>query len=637
VIAWLLALALASEPPAVADAVADETLIYYNARMALREGDADEAVKLWLLRNALASQTGRVSMHDPDFRTVAWAALGELSVCPDGLVADDDGVGLWPLAVFNWYARTMNQRAKPQLPRPFDGFKVGQQQRFVAIHDVLSARELSGVSLFRGPCLQARLAALAADVPIAKPLVDREVQTRILAHLLRVGLRTVDDQRVVGRSVLLARRFDLALREAELVARRAAREAREAARTGRALGMPRDTVAAMAGDHDPYPFGPDSEAADILWGAREWSTAEWMALEAERRRFVFDHARGYTGDPAPFDAHAEAIIDRLVADRDGAEVERWLARRAPDPTDRQAVASIVHGARGEALLALDDDSGFRERGVIALHRGVHQLQTGDLAASLRSLALALQEAPRSRDSQAVAGLSRRWLSYVAAQFTLGDELLVTLQELLPRREYSLLLEDLLWRAALHADAPSFARGLEHQSSRGALARRAERLAALADGDLGRFFRETDEGLRDSPSETLRFLEQLVERLEREEAGVREAHVGTLQGLSRALDPLVDPSARGRVARVAAELQGRIGAILEGLDARLGGPRDRARALAPGSEVFAGSVRLAPSDTLPWPFPLDSPGAPSPYAPLELRPIEWRGPDGELVFGWMIRG
>ena len=81
------------------------------------------------------------------------------------------------------------------------------------------------------------------------------------------------------------------------------------------------------------------------------------------------------------------------------------------------------------------------------------------------------------------------------------------------------------------------------------------------------------------------------------------------------------------------------AILEGLGG-LGldaSARDRARALAPGSTVFAGSVRLAPGDPLPWPFSGPEPSAPSIFEPIQLVLQEWTGEDGALVFGWSIEG
>ena len=88
---------------------------------------------------------------------------------------------------------------------------------------------------------------------------------------------------------------------------------------------------------------------------------------------------------------------------------------------------IWAGERGARLLALDQDAGFRERGVIALHRGLHHLQTGDLPESLRSLAYALEYAPESREAQTVESLSLRWLSYVSSRFEITDELMMLLR------------------------------------------------------------------------------------------------------------------------------------------------------------------------------------------------------------------
>ena len=48
--------------------------------------------------------------------------------------------------------------------------------------------------------------------------------------------------------------------------------------------------------------------------------------------------------------------------------------------------------------------------------------------------------------------------------------------------------------------------------------------------------------------------------------------------------------------------------------------------------------LAPSDALPWPFEAVTPPAPSVFAPIELKPMEWRHTEsGALVFGWKISG
>ncbi|MES2639495.1 MAG: hypothetical protein V4850_08415 [Myxococcota bacterium] len=643
---WLALLGLfagttAAEPaPQPLPEPSGETVVYYNARMALREGHALEAVELWFLRNALENQSGRVSPHDADFRSVTWAALGELGLCQDGYAKDVDGAGLWPLALHNQVLRNLGRGKPPRPQRPFLAFEVDRQQRFVSITDVLGSKELDTLKLSRSRCTRPWLAKLAAGESVIAKLSDRQVATRLLRHLLTTARTTLAEGRVRGLAVLDARLFDIDLQLTALAAREARDDARKATRRGRELGLSRASATAMLAEAPTTTLDPDSAAAAVLRACVAWPTSEWMALSPDRRLYLFTRART---DGASPEASAEAfeklglgIVDALIAAGEGGAAEAWIgAVAASDDPARRRVA--WDGARGQALLALDSDAGFRERGVIALHRGVDQLARGELMDALRSLAFARQHADESRTGGDLAGLSLRWLSYVAGQFALSSELLVTLQELVPRQDYAVILEDLLWSAAFHADRRSFEDGLANQVGRGALERRLALLAPLAAGDLRRFSAGIRAGLTESPGETLRFLDLFVQRLELEDAGVRAAQLPTLVAIRQLLAPL-ETGEGGRQGRTAALLMERTLAIAGGV----GGlpessERDRARSLAPTGEVFAGSIRLAPADPLPWPFRAPEPSAPSVFVPIELRPLEWRDAAGELVFGWSIRG
>lgn len=618
----------------------EHTLVYYNARMALREDEAVEAVKLWLLRNALEDATTEVSPHDGDFHSVTWAALGELGLCPDGLQKDTQGAGLWPVAMHNQIVRTLGRRRATPPPRTFDAFQVDRQQRTVAINDVLGSKELNTVRLARGRCVRPYIALVdARESPLAD-LRDRQVAARVLRRLLERSRETLDEDLVHGTAAIEARLFDLDLQLTALAEREARAKAREQARKGRVLGLSRESLAALRREAPTTTLDAETEAARILRAAATWPVSEWMALSPDRRLFLFDHARQQAEGPvatAALDAVAVGILDEVLAEADGAAVEQWIAR----------LSSSEHGSqfvwdkdRGAALLALDPESGFSERSVIALHRGVDQLEQGQLSAALRSLAFALQHAPESAEGDEVARLSRRWLAWISGRFELTDDLLATLRELVPRRDFSVLLDDLLWRAALHADADSYDRGLAWMSgNRGAAGRRQAWLGPLARGDRAGMARALERGLRRSPSETVRFCEQLVAHLEREDAAVRRDHIPTIHLMRGALSDLVNATESGRATRTAAEVDARALALLEGLGAL---PADltaaeRARALSPDGEVFIGNLRLAPADSLPWPFHAVTPAAPSVFAPFELRPVEWRGADGELVFGWTISG
>lgn len=635
----LAGLALAAPIPTATLAPSDHTLVYYNARMALREGAPLESVKLWLLRNALEAQTEAVSPHDADFTSVAWAALGELGICQDGQPKDDDGAGLWPLALHNWVVRNMGRRPTLGRARPFDAFTVGRQQRTVAIGDVLSSQELATVRLSRGRCFGPRLALVRAGEAVNADFADRQVSARLLRNLLLEARETLQPGRVRGRAAIEARLFDIDLQLTALAARAARQATRARAVSGRQLGLSTASVAALSAEAPVTTLPPNSEAARILRACVSWPVSEWMSLSPDRRLFLYDHARKQGGDPAALTAIALGVLDRLIASGEGNQVEQWIAR-AGDPDDADSRAVIWGGDRGRRLLALDRSQGFRERAVIALHQGVDHLERGALPDALRAFSFALQAAPESGASFTIENLSRRWLSYVAAQFAVTPELLATLQELVPRREYAIILEDLMWRAAFRADRASFDAGLAGQLGRDALGRRLAILQPLASGDVGDFSTLVQRGLAESPGETLRLLDQLMTRLELEDADVRRSQLPTLARLRLLLRPLAaQAEERGRQTRTAADLLNRGQAIAEGVGGLPGAPtaQERARSLSPQGEVYVGSLRLAPVDALPWPFRAVDAAAPSIFAPLDLTPVEWREADEPLVFGWSIEG
>lgn len=626
------AVALAAEP-------GDQTVIYYNARMALREDRPTEAVKLWMLRNVVEQRTQQLSPFDADFRSTTWAALGDLGLCPDGYAADDDGAGLWPVSMHNWLVANANRR-RSKAPRPFAAFQVGRQHRRVSLGDVLGSAELDTLELESRRCWWPRQMLMdLGHSPLAK-FTDKEVVVDLQLYLLNRAERTLADDRVVGRSVIEARRFDLYLQRMEIARREAELEARQRARRGKEVGLARPSVAAMNEEAPEFAFSAGSLPAAILRASVTWPPSEWMALSPDRRLFLFDQAKAYGGDPAALDVIVLGIVDALLSSGEGAQIDAWIARLS-GPAARPLVWD---GERGQRLLSLDREAGFGERAPLALHRAVSQLQAGDLRAALRSFAYALQEAPDSRVSDETASLSRRWLSYAMAQFESTSELLITLRELVPARDYAIILEDLMWRAALRADLASFERGLASRSGRGgaALDRRLALLRPLAAGNLKAFEIAARSGLASSPSEALRFLEQLIEQIELEDADVRAAHAPTLARIEAMVLPLTVPATggtAGRQTRTATALLERIQAIQEG---QLGlGPdataQDRARALAPTGEVFAGSVRLAPADPLPWPFAASDVDAPSTMLPITLTPREWQDAAGELVFGWSLGG
>lgn len=623
---------VAAAPPSL------QTQIYYNARAALREGHPTEAVKLWLLRNTLESSSGKVSDHDADFRSVIWAALGELGLCQDGFPRDQPGVGLWPVAVHNWLLRTRRRSIPGSGPPTFEAFRHGQQQRRISIRDVLDAGELHALRLQRRGCVKGRELLFDSNTPF-DDLRDKKVLTRVLRSLLQESLRTLSRERVVGRAAVQARIFDLNLNLAGLAARETRKQQRQARARGPQSKPTGQTQARLVAS-------PDSEVQRILKDSLNWNAEEWLSLSSDRRQFLFARALIVAPDPRALQPLQLAVIDALIAARQGTELQSWLAwvasatgeQMGQDTTHiEDAKRSIWQGDRGRRLMTLDPETGFRERASIALHRGVHSLSRGRLPEALRSLAYSLRWAEDSREGEAVSNLTRRWLSFVAAQFQVTERLLLMLRNVVPRGDFALVLEDQLWHAALAADSPSFERCVQHQPARAALTRRARVLRLLSAGNVATFVDTIASALEESPYFAKRMLRQLLERLEAENASARARHVPMLRQLeARLVADNSAPSTNKRNRRATETLLRQIRSISEGVVGLVGdNEAARAHSLSPDRQVFVGSLRLAPTDPVPWPFMVAPVQSPPAFTPLSLRPEEWSDNAGGLIFGWRV--
>lgn len=618
---WLLLIVLGG----VAEKPDPATLVYYNARMALSERRPTEALKLWLLRNALESRTGALSPHDEDFLSVTWVALGELGLCQDGLRFDSSGAGLWPLALHNWFVRNRRRKQLPARPSPFDAFELGQQQRLISVRDVLSVQELQTVRFFRTTCFRMSDVLVDAGGSMSDDPADAEIALGVLRNLLEKALRTLKKDRVRGAAMIQARLFDVRLRQIEQLEKSLLRAERQLRRRGKVLQLNLGPSVEVA---------RTEEMSALLSVTSGWTVDDWLALDSARRLFLYDQVRPATEPDAQRQLQL-SVIDRLIAQGAGKELGMWIAYAGDE---EPAKAQIWSGARGKALLGLERSTGFRERSAIALHRGVDYLGSGALADALRSFAYGLHYASESTYAEQTRRLSLRWLSYVASRFEVTDELVAMLVALVPRADLAHVLEDLLWTAALSADAPSFDRIIRAHRGRGALVRRAARLRPLADGDVGRFLTALRAELTEAPHTSLRFLRRFLQRLQTQDGDVRINHRATLLAMRALLSAkLLEAERRGGVAEKIAKLDDAAASMLDGMpgEAATDSARDRARGLSPSAEVFAGRIRLAPSDPLPWPFPLPTGlRAPSVFTPLAVTPVQWRSEAG-VVMGWKL--
>lgn len=602
-----------------------QTLVFFNARIATKERRYSEALTLWLVRNALFD-AGQRPTHDGPFTSVVWASTGALGVCQDGLKPDDRGAGLWPIALHN---HVLISRQDEELPSTFDAFEAGRQQRRVSLSDVLSDEELQSVTFSQTRCWAPAYALFQAGLNPLQELEDRLEQGPLLQYLLKQALRTLKRDQITTTALIEARLFDLDLAMTELRERKRLEASLDAADAVRGANM--SAVAARQAKEQTAQRLKDAAQQAFLMRTLSWTPAEWLTLSRQRREFLFTKAKETATDAVALQRLTLGIIDALVAREDGQEAMGFIAML----DERVPREEVTEGARGERLLALGENSEFRERAVISLHRGVKSLERGEMANALRSFAFALAHSDESRASEAVHALARRWLSYVLARYQSTPEVLATLKALVPRQDFNPIIEDLVWAAALRSDATSFDRLASSAQRGGSFDQRLVRLSLLAHGKATEMVANLKQNVTEAPFETLRFTKLLVEKLEREEADVRLANRILLAQLISLIDVFISEKTIAQTNdRNARDIASRIQAMLEALG-ESAGPRANTRALELSHSAFAGALRLAPADPLPWPFVAPETSAPSAFEPIQLVPVEWRDSAGALVFGWRI--
>ncbi|MCG5055998.1 MAG: hypothetical protein KA712_23840 [Myxococcales bacterium] len=623
-----VALASAAQAEPKAPRVPPQTLVFWNARLALREGRPTDALKLWMLHNGLR-QAGQPAAEEGDFSSVVWAALGELGLCQQTFPRDQDqGAGLWPLALHNYVVRAAFAPEPPPRAPPFAAFQMARQARTFSLHDVLDAEELRSVRFHPTACTLPGLPGGFMGRDRGR-MGDRIEMMRYLRHTLSTALETVTPGKTRGMEAVEARLFDLDLALIDAETRRLRLAGVEARTRARELGLSPEAVLRARVADTAWP--PTSAEGRFLRRTLTWRADAWLTLERERRVFLFSLARAYAPDDAAAERVALAVIDALVVRGLGAEVQQWVGATGTSPRFRDA---LTQGERGLRLLTLDNASGFRERSAVALHRAVAFLEAGQLKDALRAFAYALAEAETSREAAALSALCRRWLAYVLAQFQADAEVIRILETVLPKPDYRIVAADLVWRAALRRDAASFEALMATLPRGSAFDTDAADLRKLAHGRIPEMLSALAQRSQAEPHLTLRLCARLLDNLEAEATDVRRSHLPTLRGLLSLFDEIAArTTSAGAQKRRAEELGARSRALLEGLRAPLAD--DAAHALSPRAETFAGNIRVAPSDPLPWPFPAPDPKPTSVFVPLRLQPLEWRDETGALIFGWSV--
>ncbi|MDP2345297.1 MAG: hypothetical protein Q8O67_30415 [Deltaproteobacteria bacterium] len=623
-----------------------QTVVFWNARLAQRDHKPQDVLKLWMLRNAMhaagsSSSSASSAETDGDFRSVVWAALGETGFCPDGFIEDEDGAGLWPLAIHNWLLKNLAKQT-PSQPDTWPSLRAGMQQRHVSLNDVLSLEELKTVRFFRAQCLtQFRMIPRLPTIQWVD-MKDRLSVGLMMRDLLELAETTLDKDKVQGRALLQTRRFDLDAALTRMTAARVRTSDSVLDQALRAAGISEGGTL-MLQQQRLGEFRRSTSSA--LWRkAMKWTAADWLSLSEQRRLALFaDADAGLKNDDARLRVvlmMVDALLEgsALPAGRtgpwaEGRELESWLGFASTTTTTRPLlIEQVTAGRRGERLLALEPSTGFRERSVIALHRGVQFLRAGDTLEALRSFAFALGHSDESSDAEAVHRLSQRWLAFVLSQYKSSDEVITIVERFVPSIDFNTIVESMVWRAAFHADVDSFERVGRAVRKNGTLQRTVTLLRPLAHGDAGAMWKAVEDG--GTPNGTYLFAQRLIEQLSLEPLDVRANNRLTLEVAVTVLQS-IDAKAGSSLQKKVRALEQRTQALRDAIGQYDQSIAGRVEAGAPDAEAYAGSVRLAPADPLPWPFVAPRVTPPSPFAPVVLTPVEWRRGSDDLVYGWSL--
>lgn len=615
------------------DALAPHDRVWTEARRSLAARDPTSALQLWLLHRAMPWDG--TFTHEENFLSTVWVAAGDSGVCPEGLPDDVDGARLWPIAMHNWIVRRARRGPPQDLPPTWATFPVHLQTRPISLFDTLSLEELRTARLVVGPCEAHRFVQLRLPTLHWLDLDDRLSVGLVLHDLLTLAESITDPALVRGKPLLAARRLDLDAAMTRIARDRARAEVNLAASILRSTSLAPEQLVTWQQERGVQ-FATGTRAR--FWQTTSsWPASSWLDLPDDRRAGLFLDARETLRAAGVEEAIALGVLDGLVERRAGVEVQRWLGvvDRLPDAAATRT--RLMTGDVGTRLMSLSVAEGFREHGVVALHRGVERVQAGESLAALRLFADALTHVDESSVGGPLHDLTLRWFSFVVGSYEATPEVLEVVERFVPPADHAVVLEAVLWRALFRGDVASYERAFS-LLPRGARVQRAmfTIVRPIVRSDVDGAFAAFDAALVERPRATLDLAARLLDRLSDEPATLRARHEPTLQRLLETLEHAA-ATTETRARRASADrLAARAQSMLEGVGTWRHEVTARARAHDPDYETDAGALRLAPADPLPWPFAIVAPRPVDPFSPIAVVPVRWRGPTGDVVDGWSLR-
>lgn len=560
-----------------------------EARRAAANDRLEDIFRLKLLLNSMFLP--RSAMSHPTWQSFAsylWYAFDGLRLCPEKLVADSAGAGLWPLVVHNRIAgqQRPNIRTRGKLQHAdLKPFKKGRQERNISITSSVTLAEWQSVRVTKGGDCDVRdfvvnvannpgaltadntLAALlrqkaATTVGLSELSKDRWQLLRVQAELrlLEFANENIDWQVVDGQGTLAARILNLHLWLA-------------------------DKVAGVSEN-------PEVLATLARFAAMTYQ--EWLALPVGQQELIFPKVQKILPQPDKRRSLIEAAIAQSAQSGDGAGAARWLGWLGdlePPKLRRPLAIGLLH-----ELLPLDQAHGFAEGGFVRLELAKRAWRAGEVTPTLRYLADALRRAPESAHAAEFHGYIKDFLTYIVATYRLDQNMLALLMTYLPLEYLADIGEVAVWRAAFLGDSWLFAAKQDRfwQLAGARLGRQRGFLRDLSQRRLEKLMAEYRVALRQREFRSLGRMLALLTNLEKQDPQTIARFQPLVVAVVRATEAYENGKQRlTSLPRKILEFGRRLAPMNDGRD-------DQLRQLK-GQNVAIGGIALMPFEAHFWPF------------------------------------
>ena len=575
--------------------------LYHNAYLALEEGDFRKVMKIWYIHNSIENSV--VSKpHLPDLKSATWLAIDQLRLCPDNMLSDSNGGGLWPIILHNYVVRNhrSNKRIRPLPDHSLSTFETGIMRRPIHLKSILSPEEIRRYKPYVGKCQS--MNTILEDFGLefeSLDLDEKEFTSVVLRKLLHLAASEVNLDSDI-RDYVAYRIFLINLYHAS-----------------RSGPTPDEQMEVQRAEEDNDDEDEASEPVDYKKWRQEFlilmkmGKEQWLNLPMDDRRAMLSlyNELEEGGDPL-----RNATYDRLLSYEITAQDLSLLPEIIGFRTKGKRDLAYLNSNEGQDLIALGKNDRFPEIGALVGPLGVEAYHKGDLVRALEYFSVAIRHSSESSNGGAYYTNAMNWVKYIIMSHRFNKRLLNFTKTYLPKGAYKRLISSLVWSGAFHKESHLFRSSIFKDPT---YSMRTRKLVAwlkpLALGQETLFISRLAKDLKTKPRNTIKQLAIFMEKLEEEPLPVIKSLAPLLSAIRFKLENT--SSRRGYIEKKSEPLKSKIDEVLAPFEKETIEASDRR--LKNGKSLSLGSLRLEPSYVWPWPFNIPDKSSIHIFRPIDL--------------------